>query len=486
MKRIRGWHWLASAAFGSAFLAALPDACVAQPAENRVVSGTRRDTIVSRVLGEQRIVDVTLPRRYDTEEKARYPVVVVLDGEFEGEIAAATARFYASTGVMPPVIVVAVHNTARMRDLTPAAVQPFVAPPGVSGGADRFLEFLSSELVPHVEQRYRTAPMRVVVGHSLGGLFALHALTKQPELFTGYVVMEPSAWWNQHKPARDATEALARPASRTARVMLVNAQSVTADTTSWGGDRPMVRHLEVSGESHASMAVVGMALAFRRLFEDFRPPQWQPGTSPILMLARYDSLAARVGYQVPVPATAFETIARMAIDSRFFADAETVLSRMERSIGLSEEGRALRARLNTDRNTPVPAGFIPLVIPVKRPTPAQAAPFIGRWRSIDSRIPHEVEIRASGDTIIVRDRLLYPNTQPFEADDPVIRITDAGVLEWGIPVYRGLAALLVQMATVSGDGTMVVRSEPRGWVPRQEEPGSRQPVRFSRIANDAP
>ena len=481
MKRTRSWQWLSAVVVGSTLLASSPDSACAQPAEYAAITGTRRDTIASRVLGERRIIDVTLPRRYAADVGARYPVVIVLDGESEGEIAAATARFYASTGVMPPVIVVAVHNTDRLRDLTPAAVPPFAPPPGSSGGADRFLEFISSELVPYLEQHHRTAPMRVLVGHSLGGLFALHAIAKRPGLFTGYVVMEPSAWWNENKPIADATEALGRSTSRRTRVMLVNAPALRADTMSWGGDQPMVRHVEVSGESHASMAVTGMASGFRRLFEDFRPPQWRPGSSPIEMLTRYDSLAFRVGYPVPVPATAFETIARMTIDSRFFADAEAVLKRMEEGIGLSEEGRALRARLDAERGSPPPAGFVPLVIPAKRPTPSQVAAFIGRWQSIDAPIPHEVEIRSSGDTIIVRDRVLYPNTPPFEGDDPVITITDEGVLEWGLPVYRGLAALLVHMATIGEDGTMIVRREPRGWVPRQEEPGIRRPVRFRRI-----
>ena len=45
----------------------------------------------------------------------------------------------------------------------------------------------------------------ILVGHSLGGLFALYALAQRPALFTGYVVMEPSAWWNNKKEVLDAT-----------------------------------------------------------------------------------------------------------------------------------------------------------------------------------------------------------------------------------------------------------------------------------------
>lgn len=40
---------------------------------------------------------------------------------------------------------------------------------GGAGGADRFFAFLTDEVSPYVERHYRTAPMRVLAGHSLGG-----------------------------------------------------------------------------------------------------------------------------------------------------------------------------------------------------------------------------------------------------------------------------------------------------------------------------
>ena len=81
---------------------------------------------------------------------------------------------------MPEVILVAVVNTDRTRDLTPTKIADR---PGETGGADRFLDFFEKELIPAIESRYRTQKFRVFAGHSLGGLFALHALFTRPELF---------------------------------------------------------------------------------------------------------------------------------------------------------------------------------------------------------------------------------------------------------------------------------------------------------------
>jgi hypothetical protein len=139
---------------------------------------------------------------------------------------------------------------------------------------------------------------------------------------------------------------------------------------------------------------------------------------------------------------------------------------MERAFGVTAESRELREQLARERATPPPAGFVQLEIPVQRPTPRAAAAFIGRWVSIAQADTHEVTIRADGDTIVVHDRLLQGNGQWFEADDPVIQVTGDGTLEWGLPWFRGLAALLVLKGRINPDGTMTVTREVRGWVPR--------------------
>ncbi len=196
-------------------------------------AGTRDTTIRvhSRALGEERVVDIALPRHYASGTE-RYPVIVVLDAEFQHDIAAAAARFYASASMVPSAIVVGVRNTQRMRDLAP--VPGFTPPPqiaGANGGADRLIAFLADELLLRIDCAYRTVPMRVLIGHSLGGLFALHALATRPALFTGYVVMEPAIWWNQEREWRTAREALGQPDARRARVMLVNTPRMAVDTT---------------------------------------------------------------------------------------------------------------------------------------------------------------------------------------------------------------------------------------------------------------
>ena len=337
-------------------------------------------------------------------------------------------------------------------------------------------------MIPYLDRRYRTTPLRVIVGHSLGGLFATYALSHRPELFTGYILLEPSLWWNRGAEVDQAKAALREPSARHARVMMVNVESWGLDTTQWGSAAPMIRELEARGETHSSMAITGMTKGLRALFADFKPTEWRPGTRPIAMLDRYDSLSARVGYAVPIPADAFSVVTRMSLDSRHFDDAERVLARWERSLGASDESRGFRERLSRERVTPLPANFIPLEFPSRRPTAQQATAFTGRWVTIAQPDTHEVVIRVSGDTIVVHDRVQMRSINWFEADDPVIQVTSDGTLEWGLPFFRGIAALVVLRGKIESDGTMVVTRQVRGWVPRGPGPDLNRTERFRRVA----
>lgn len=439
-------------------------------------------SIPSRVLGETRTVEVALPPGYDANADRRYPVLYVLDGEFEGPVAATITRFYGATGQLPAMIVVAVRNTARTRDLTPPAAPGF-APPreaGAAGGGDRFLQFLADELIPWVDRGYRTNPLRVLVGHSLGGLLALHAVAARPRLFTGYIVMEPATWWNNGREVSAAVAALRLPAARPTRLALVNVEPMGLDTTGTGDDAPLIRHLRVRGESHAGMAMAGMMQGLRTLFADFQPPRWVPGTRPIAMLEHYAVLSRRLGFEVPIPAQVLEQVFLMSVHARHFDDAARILERLDE--GRPADGtRDLREMLATERATPAPAGLVPLTIPATRPSPRDAAKFLGRWALRDGPGGHEVEIRASGDTIAIYERERMSNGEWWEDDAPVITVTPSGELEWGQRVFRGIAALLVLRARVLEDGTMTVTREVRGWIPRGPAGDMLRTERFRRV-----
>lgn len=144
----------------------------------------------SKVLGEDCQFVVYLPCGYDASQS--YPVLVLLDDQRHADYLTGIAHYLAhGSGKIPSVIIVEILQRHRNRDMSPA---PEKDRPYESGGADKFLEFLAKELVPHIRSKYRTHPPLVLQGHSLAGLFVLHTLVTKPDLFDGYIASSPAVW----------------------------------------------------------------------------------------------------------------------------------------------------------------------------------------------------------------------------------------------------------------------------------------------------
>jgi predicted alpha/beta superfamily hydrolase len=142
-------------------------------------------------LGEPMTLRVHLPIEYTTDPDRTFPVLWVLDGHSQGALFARSMQTLSRIEVAEPSIVVEVPSSSRGR-------QSDFIPPWENGPpnarADRFLRFLEGEAIPAVAKAYRANGARVLVGHSMGGLFTLYALLQTPSLFNGYFAFSPSVW----------------------------------------------------------------------------------------------------------------------------------------------------------------------------------------------------------------------------------------------------------------------------------------------------
>jgi predicted alpha/beta superfamily hydrolase len=174
-----------------------PGRALAQPSGDQTAAAItlgRRLAFSSTVMGGKQSVMVYTPPDYDRSD-ARYPVLYLLDAESNYYFTAGIARLLATYDLAPAMVVVGIVSSNRNRDFVPTApIEPvsFAASPG----ADTFLTYIEREVCPLVERTYRTEPYRILVGHSLGGLFAVHALIARPALFNAYVSISPTLWWN--------------------------------------------------------------------------------------------------------------------------------------------------------------------------------------------------------------------------------------------------------------------------------------------------
>ncbi|MFC1573074.1 alpha/beta hydrolase-fold protein [Candidatus Eisenbacteria bacterium] len=156
--------------------------CYAQADGEDVVIGTYR-MVPSRILGEDRRILVHLPRDYE-ESGRSYPVIFKLHGAPLGFFAPISTGLdlLAESGRIPPAILVGVEQHGHLE------VKPRDAGgPPVDIRGEEFLRFLSEELLPFVDQNYRTKELRILMGSYECGLFTIYTLVEAPELFPAYL-----------------------------------------------------------------------------------------------------------------------------------------------------------------------------------------------------------------------------------------------------------------------------------------------------------
>ena len=164
--------------------------------QNAITIG-KTTTIHSKTLSEDRNLEIYLPESYEKSDKT-YPVLYLLDSFYNFSHVVGTVEYLFLNELIPEMIVVGIRNTRRNRDLTPDSPnlnKKDLERMGIIGGADNFLAFFEKELIPHVEKTYRAAPYKVIVGHSLGGLFNVYSFFKKPNLFNAYLTISPSLWY---------------------------------------------------------------------------------------------------------------------------------------------------------------------------------------------------------------------------------------------------------------------------------------------------
>lgn len=224
--RSRAWQIIAGWPLGMlvlvSLLASLVDSAAAMDDVSVMPELDGSRVVVDAQTGLSYQIEVSMP---DAPRPAQgYPVLVVLDGNARFPLlreARDTLTRKGPEGSALPLVIVSVgypgaerfDSQRRRWDFTPpvptdiAAHAAEAGEEGASakgqesvqeGGADQFLHFLSAQLLPMLERDLTLDPeRRALLGHSLGGLFALYAQQRCPECFRRLFAISPSLWWGQ-------------------------------------------------------------------------------------------------------------------------------------------------------------------------------------------------------------------------------------------------------------------------------------------------
>ena len=155
-------------------------------------------SIYSGILDEDREILVRTPQGYENDLEQTYPMIYIFGGNTLTFSLAEDLQLLHRTGHLEPVIVVGIPNInqdSRQRDLTPPFMkQDLDEADSPMGMANNYLQYVEEELLPMLEERYRSSGKNIAVGHSREGLMVLYSMLRNAALFDGILSLSPALW----------------------------------------------------------------------------------------------------------------------------------------------------------------------------------------------------------------------------------------------------------------------------------------------------
>lgn len=260
--------------------------------------------IASSILNETRNISVYLPDDY-AYSGAKYPVLYLLDGGAHLQHASAAADYLSMRGIIPDIIIVAIHNIDRTRDFSPVHVEERPT----TGGAEKFLGFLSKELVPRLDETYRTTGFNILLGHSFGGTFIGYTLLARPDLFDAFLAASPALMYADNYVVKQTSKKLKPFKYPKYFYMTVGNEDRYFETLEEyasilrdkAGTLMEFKYLKMMDENHGTTPYLTVFSGLRFIFKDWQLPRELLQADIEAIDEQYKKISIRYGTAVAAP-----------------------------------------------------------------------------------------------------------------------------------------------------------------------------------------
>ncbi len=228
------------------------------------ISIGQRHTLTSTILGTERAIQIGLPESYDTSDRT-YPVLYVLDGQWQFLYAVAYARRLHDVGGMPEVIVIGIPKT------TPDELLFYTE----HESSASFMAFMEKELIPYVDATFRTRPNRTITGWGHSGGFALAMMAQSPALFSHTIVSspfpaEPMQFDAEGDNAHRARQTLYFGVGDNEEIVKTRTDALAKSLTEAAPDYLSWSYVHNDGEGHTTTPHKVLHAGLRYSFSDFK------------------------------------------------------------------------------------------------------------------------------------------------------------------------------------------------------------------------
>ena len=294
------------------------------------------DTIVSQKLKEDREFTVSLPESYAKNKTKKYPVIVLLDGDYLLDPFQGALNYGAYWDDLPEVIIVGITQNKkdeRYSDCT------FDSETGLlEGKGERFFEFIGQELLPYIENTYRIAPFKIIAGHDVTAGFLNFYLYKDQPIFNAYISLSPELPTSMEEiiPQRLSTinqsifyyQATADGDIKTAKKRIIQLDSAVATIK-----KPNLNYLfdNFKGASHYSLVLHAIPNALYQFFGIYQPISVTEFNEKIAILPsgyvdylikKYEVIENSFAIKIPIRVNDFKAIEAAILKNKAYNELE--------------------------------------------------------------------------------------------------------------------------------------------------------------------
>jgi predicted alpha/beta superfamily hydrolase len=292
------------------------------------------EEVFSPKLNEKREITIGLPPSYLTNPNKKYPLLIVLDGDYLFDPFQGALNYGAYWDDLPEVILVGVNQNKNNERETDCAIDQSTGLPDEKG--NQFFEFIGMELVAYMEKKYRIAPFRIIAGHDITAGFLNFYLYKEKPLFDAYISMSPELATAMEQNIPDRFNEIEQPiyyyqSTADGDVKKMQARIKELDNAMKTITKPNINYKfdEFKGASHYSLVLHSIPNALYQFFSVYQPISTAEFSEKIAVLPsgyvdylihKYNILEKTLNIKMPIRINDFKAIEAAILKNKAYAE----------------------------------------------------------------------------------------------------------------------------------------------------------------------
>lgn len=301
-----------------------------------VFSQKTTETFVSTQLGESRQITIGLPDSYEKNPNKKYPILVLLDGDYLFDPFYGALNYGAYWEDMPETIIVGINQNTNEERIDDSNYDDGNSLP--SGKGANFFAFIGGELLPHIEKKYRVAPFRIIAGHDTTAGYLNFFLFKDYSVFNAYISLSPELVPEMDTRIPERFAALKQPlfyyqSTGDGDIKDILESVNKLDTNIKTANNPLINYKYDSfkGASHYSSVLHSIPNALYQIFDCYKPISMTEFSEKIVILPndqtkyltnKYDLITKTLGLKIPVRLSDFKAIEAAILKNKSYSELE--------------------------------------------------------------------------------------------------------------------------------------------------------------------